>query len=715
MIELRPGQTYTTESADDALRVGSGSVDIFLVPVDRGVTGRPMFVMHAEEGETVPGVAFTDSDYVTWHLRFEATEEAALRLIEGGTTRPLKKKMCRKIQVSDEAGGGDLEKLLVDMYLSREINDDVLITRRESRSEAERKKTEDILSDISRGREGTGSKDEVLESDAGAKKAAKARSLNMRNRAGAILYAAVLTAIATTAIFMMDGRRTILPIMCIVLAYISFRWIVHLRINRVAEKEAFEHQKNICRAFYSGMPAGSGTDDGQIDAAIALRSYDRDRAAVAEQMKALAGLLTAIGIFVVSVAAFPVPVTVAVITVLLSAVLMTAVVKRSDIGRKRAGSFRDRAQRDLKEAIYRIEKVRLAGASEHVIHRYYDTRKSEKDVDRRRVKEKLTGEGLIMAIVATGALLISIGMSPGNGSFAGQIDAAALACGFILFEGLGGSYSLAVKRERKPDPISGKTGQDGSASDKGKDVDLASIPEGDPIIEVEGVCFSYGEGEVCSDIDMKIHKGEHLAIVGASGSGKSTLIRLLSGMLTPVKGKVLFLGEPVGEREKDELRTLSSIVMQNDQLLTASIRENIMAADHRRGSADLERAAGDSGLIEDIREMPMGFDTQIREDGENISAGQKQKIMIARALVKDPRIVFFDEAESELDPGLRESIQEALRSRKITAITISHQYASVKKCDRIIVMEKGRIAEYGPPDELIEKKGHFYSLMHRQM
>ena len=111
----------------------------------------------------------------------------------------------------------------------------------------------------------------------------------------------------------------------------------------------------------------------------------------------------------------------------------------------------------------------------------------------------------------------------------------------------------------------------------------------------------------------------------------------------------------------------------------------------------------------------MGFDTQIREDGDNISAGQKQKIMIARALVKDPQIVFFDEAESELDQKQREDLRRILRSRGITAITVSHQYASVKNCDKIIVIDGGRIAEYGPPDELTETRGHFFSLMHRQM
>jgi NHLM bacteriocin system ABC transporter ATP-binding protein len=243
-------------------------------------------------------------------------------------------------------------------------------------------------------------------------------------------------------------------------------------------------------------------------------------------------------------------------------------------------------------------------------------------------------------------------------------------------------------------------------------------------IEVNNVSFSYNEKEdnVISDVSFKIENGEYIGIVGTSGSGKSSLLKLLLGFEKPGNGKIYYDDKDLDCLDKRELRKCFGVVLQEGKLISGSIYENIVLAGTAMNQADKEKetekvltVVQEVGLEEDIKNMPMGLQTIISEGAGNISGGQRQKILIARAIYNDPAILFFDEATSALDNMNQALVTSNLEKLKITRIVIAHRLSTVMNCDRIFVMDNGRLVETGRYKELMESKGHFYQLSHRQM
>ena len=234
-------------------------------------------------------------------------------------------------------------------------------------------------------------------------------------------------------------------------------------------------------------------------------------------------------------------------------------------------------------------------------------------------------------------------------------------------------------------------------------------------IKVSNLTFSYGENlpDVLKDISFEVAAGENLAIVGKSGCGKSTLVRLLLGFEKPKTGAIYFDGQDLSELNPVSVRTQMGVVLQNGQLMSGDIFSNIV------GSANLTQddawdAAEAAGIADDIDEMPMGMQTVISEGSTNISGGQRQRILIARALASKPAILIFDEATSALDNRSQSIVKESIDRLHVTRIVIAHRLSTIKDCDRILVMEGGRIVESGTFDELTAKEGVFATLVRRQ-
>ena len=234
-------------------------------------------------------------------------------------------------------------------------------------------------------------------------------------------------------------------------------------------------------------------------------------------------------------------------------------------------------------------------------------------------------------------------------------------------------------------------------------------------IEFRDVSFSYENGvEVLHGINFKVSAGENLAIVGKSGSGKSTLVRLLLGFETPKKGAIIYDSYDMSEVNLPSIRRQLGVVLQNGQLMTGDIFTNIVGTANLTQD-DAWRAAQMAGIADDIAMMPMGMQTVISEGSSNISGGQRQRILIARALANNPSILIFDEATSALDNRTQSIVTKSLESLKATRIIIAHRLSTIRNCDRIIVMDSGRIVESGTFDELIAQGGIFYTLVQRQM
>ena len=235
-------------------------------------------------------------------------------------------------------------------------------------------------------------------------------------------------------------------------------------------------------------------------------------------------------------------------------------------------------------------------------------------------------------------------------------------------------------------------------------------------IELNNVSFRYTEDGpwIIDNLNLKIRSGQYVAIVGTTGCGKSTLMRLMMGFETPKSGAVYYDGKDIQKLDQKSLRQQIGVVMQNGKLFSGDIFSNITISAPQLGLKEAWEAAEMAGVADDIRNMPMGMNTILSEGSGGISGGQKQRLMIARAIVSKPKVLMFDEATSALDNITQKQVSDSLNSMKSTRIVIAHRLSTIKECDRIIVLDKGHIIEDGTYESLSKAGGFFSELVARQ-
>lgn len=236
-------------------------------------------------------------------------------------------------------------------------------------------------------------------------------------------------------------------------------------------------------------------------------------------------------------------------------------------------------------------------------------------------------------------------------------------------------------------------------------------------VELRDISFGYStlEKPLVQGLSFRLNSGSSVAFVGPSGCGKSTLMKLLLGFESPVSGKIYYDGKDIESLDKRELRKKFGVVLQDGKLISGSIFENITITAPRATVKDVNAVAEAVGLKDDIDRMPMGLHTVLSEDCGTISGGQQQRILIARAIISKPSILFFDEATSALDNITQAMVCSSLEKLNATRIVIAHRLSTIMKCDRIIVLDSGKIAEQGTFDELMAANGLFSSLASRQI
>lgn len=236
-------------------------------------------------------------------------------------------------------------------------------------------------------------------------------------------------------------------------------------------------------------------------------------------------------------------------------------------------------------------------------------------------------------------------------------------------------------------------------------------------IDVNSISFRYTEDGplILDDLSLSIKKGEYVAIVGTSGCGKSTLMRILLGFEQPHTGAVYYDNQELSGLDIHSIRQQIGVVMQNATLFADDIFSNIAICAPWISLEEAWQIAEKAGIADDIRAMPMGMFTILSEDGGGISGGQKQRLMIARALANNPQIIMFDEATSALDNITQAIVVGTLSKMSNTRIVIAHRLSTIINCDRIIVLDRGRIVEEGNYKELMEKQGLFAKMAKRQI
>lgn len=362
-----------------------------------------------------------------------------------------------------------------------------------------------------------------------------------------------------------------------------------------------------------------------------------------------------------------------------------------------------------------ISKIRIAGVENRALYEYLKPYSESRKINIR--KEKMTvGVNTLTDAMNTGFsivlyyMMIRNSMTLSIGAFMGFSSAFGSFSGGMLQI----VSSILKVNDIKP------------AYDRCKPI-LSTLPEFDEDmampgtitgdIEVNHVTFSYNEssGVILDGVSMHIKQGEYVGIVGSSGSGKSTLLKLLLGFEKPNVGKIYYDGKDIDSVDKRELRKKFGVVLQDGKLISGSIFENITITAPGTTAAQVQEAIRSVGLEDDIAQMPMGLHTVLSENCGTISGGQLQRILIARAIVGKPKIIYFDEATSALDNVTQAMVVESLERLKATKVVIAHRLSTVLNCDRIFVMEKGRIIEEGNYHELMDKKGRFYELAIRQI
>lgn len=236
-------------------------------------------------------------------------------------------------------------------------------------------------------------------------------------------------------------------------------------------------------------------------------------------------------------------------------------------------------------------------------------------------------------------------------------------------------------------------------------------------LEVYHLSFRYSQDGplILKDISLRIRPGEFVALVGGSGSGKSTLLRLFLGFEKPESGAIFYDGQELSSLDIREVRQQIGVVLQSSRLMPTDIYRNIIGSHTNLTVNDAWEAARMAGLDRDIKNMPMGMHTVVSEGGGTFSGGQRQRLMVARALVNRPRIVFFDEATSAMDNETQRTVTESLDAMQATRIVIAHRLSTIINADRIFVLQNGELVQTGSYTELMNQAGPFADLAKRQL
>ena len=233
-------------------------------------------------------------------------------------------------------------------------------------------------------------------------------------------------------------------------------------------------------------------------------------------------------------------------------------------------------------------------------------------------------------------------------------------------------------------------------------------------VNFDDVSYQYpnSDKQVIKNFSLNVEPGDCVAFVGSSGSGKSTIMNMVIGFLDATSGEIKIDGKPIGELDLQKYRQFISVVPQNSIMFSGTIRDNILYGISKYSEEQLQKVIDMANIREFIDKLPDGLETMVEEHGGNLSGGQKQRISIARALMRDPKIIILDEATSALDNISEYHVQKAMSSliKGRTTFIVAHRLSTIRDANKIVVMENGECVEFGTYDELMNKKGKFYEL-----
>ena len=375
-------------------------------------------------------------------------------------------------------------------------------------------------------------------------------------------------------------------------------------------------------------------------------------------------------------------------------------------------ALEQKADSYLFEVLKGMQKIRNIGAHKRAYARMAEDYRKNLNAELAPPAFILLHEQIIHAVssAATVILLIIAAFTKTS-----QVDYIAFTASYALIAASINSLVGMCNNIVSMKPLFAQLQEMFSSTENETGVEYVSTLKGD--IELRDLCFSYDKSEHgCVDnISLHIRPGEKVAFVGESGCGKSTLLKLLLGMLEPDSGTILYDGKQLSTLNKRSLRKKIASVFQFTRVFPGTIYDNICFTSVHTDEAAAWRAAEMAAIAEDIRELPLGMETDISEgNGGGFSGGQKQRLMLARAFAQKPSILILDEATSALDNIAQQKVLESVYQMRCTVLMVAHRLSTVIDCDRIVMLKNGVIAEQGDYETLIQNNGPFAEFIRKQ-
>jgi len=843
-IKLRGGEVFLTKEEDEAYKIKSGNILVYIVPYTDGTAGRRSFLYEAKTGETLPAFVYRDMEYKDWRFLFTAVDEAELFILPGASTNVLKRKFAIKAGVKNYELEGFYNGI-VDQYELNLVAEDAFIQKTQYEKDRTKEKTMDLIYGVFHKSESQESQEivhhqlydavtklcglekihlvdyeilveccgedfsiadiagvshfsyrEILLEDGWFKKdlgnilvfsedgtpyacrrkgnkyyldspetgkritvdKKTAETLGIK---GYMLYRPfparkmgfvdlvkfslsslkvsdlsllIVVSLIVTLVnslipvlnqmiyndFIPLGESSLLvQICCVISAFmisnVMFSIVRGLCNFRFTSRVAYKVQNAVYDRVFN-LPESFFRSYESADLAQRVMGMEGFMKSIINILVSSFMILINFGVFFGRMVSYSAELSAMAIVALLIYVLVSWTISQFSVAYAgKMAELEGVSSSKMYQYLNGIAKIRIAGAEDRALYEYMkpytETRKIKKKYDR----IQLINETLDMAVTTIFSMVFYVVIIQGN------LDIPLGT--FLAFESAFGAFSgvflnafdnLTKINELRPfykrlSPI------------------LKAVPELDDSkempgnlsgqIEVNNLTFRYQEDgpDILKDISLSIKPGEYVGLVGPSGCGKSTLLKVMLGFEKPNSGKIYYDDKDIECMDKRALRKKFGVVLQDGNFISGSIFENITITSPKSTLADVEKVVASVGLKDDIDAMPMGLHTVLSEGCGTISGGQQQRILIARAIIGNPKIVFFDEATSALDNVTQAMVCETLEKMQSTRIVIAHRLSTIMRCDRIIVFDGGRIAEQGTYDELMANRGLFYTLASRQI
>lgn len=740
IISLEGGEAYLTDRETDAFKIRSGAVLIYAVPLRNGKAGRRSYIYTAVKGEVIPAFSYTDIEYCEWRFCLAPLGKARIQCIPNGSTKKLRTAFSEKADIKNTEREG-FSGGIVDRYRLNTVTEDSFIRRTHNKRDEAAENIEILIKEALGGHKASvkSCMKKTLSSERKADSKNKEKdkfslkalcSLIFRYvKASDVLKLAsslILTALCcgslpflVSCFFGDDAVKKYVP--CAVITAVAlFVALISAAVNRrVVSHAAQRIAAQLDKTVFSGVFSLSEDFLRRFDSSELADRILKTGTSVQNIITALSEIISLVFISAVcfvcaSVISFKTALAGIVLTLFFAALYGLCTYFAMACGKKRL-YYHSRGASLIHQLLGGVEKIRIAGVEDRALYEYLDNFTDELDALEKKDRF-ISGRFVLRTVFSLSFILILIfAVYKWDHSISAcavyGVIAAFSVIGFYIpecVENIGILTNEAVAFRKSLQIFN-------AISEGDESKECTDNIEGD--IRLSNVTFSYSDGErnVIDSLSLNIKAGEYVGIAGTSGSGKSTLIKLLTGFERPTSGNIYYDNKDIDSLDKKDLRRKMGVVLQDGRLISGSIYENITVTSPSSTMADVKRVAELVGLRSDIASMPMGYHTVLSEDSDTLSGGQKQRILIARALINSPTVLLFDEATSALDNASQKKICEALNDLSATKIVIAHRLSTLKACDRIIVLDKGRVAEEGTYDFLMENGTVFPLLAGRQL